>query len=173
MMTADCPHHVSLWRRGRNDEGVVISVHCAVCGQLGVGVSNDGPAEVQVEIRAAELAHSDEHWARLVTRGVPGEDDEVDGFLMWHDLYEGAPETLAHLAGYLAREINAVTTVDESKLKSGDRVVVRGVPRMAHDWDIGTVRGQAGNGMVWVRWDRAQESYSENPTTLELADASS
>jgi hypothetical protein len=27
--------------------------------------------------------------------------------------------------------------------------------------------------MVWVRWDRAQESYSENPTTLELADASS
>jgi hypothetical protein len=78
---------------------------CLDCGTwLPLGKSNDAPDEVKVEMRAAELAHDNEHWARLVTKGVPGEDREVDGFLMHYSAR--APQSDAELAGYLARCIH-------------------------------------------------------------------
>lgn len=78
---------------------------CARCGEwLSLGpAKDDGPhAEaVAIEARAAELAATDEHWYRLITGGVPGEDDEVDGCLM---TFSGeSPRTAPQIAGYLAR----------------------------------------------------------------------
>lgn len=74
---------------------------CNLCGAwLALGESNDAPAEVQVEMRAAELVAN----ALVRYRNSHGwrssemTDDEMDG-LFWGDEEPSA----SHLAGYLAR----------------------------------------------------------------------
>lgn len=74
------------------------------CGHwLSLGPANDSDERVMCEKRAAELAHTPRHWTRLITSGVPGEDDEVDGFLSYGSGM--IPHTPGEWAGYLARQI--------------------------------------------------------------------
>lgn len=79
-------------------------LRCLDCGAwLSLGPSSETP-ECAVEIRAAELVASNDHWRRLVHSGVPGHDDEVDGYLMFFD-EQRVPGNAAQWAGYLAGAI--------------------------------------------------------------------
>lgn len=96
-----CSHNGSRYFK-RN--GYEVSI-CTLCDfACSIGPANNTGEAVAIEIRAAELAGSEHHWRRLITNGIPGEDDEVDGFLM--HCSDGTPATAAEWAGYLARCIH-------------------------------------------------------------------
>lgn len=79
---------------------------CLNCGAtLPLGPSNDSDPRVQLEMRAAELATDADHMKRLIHNGIPGEDDEVDGYLTSFN-GKRAPSNEAQWAGYLARCIS-------------------------------------------------------------------
>lgn len=83
----------------------VVAFRCNWCGDyVPLGKARDDDPRVAVEIRAAELAHNEIHMMRLISTGIPGQDDEVDGYIMAiGDRHE--PWNSAQLAGYLAHAI--------------------------------------------------------------------